>query len=84
MRNKVLAFKPRKGIYEDSNVTFDPKTCQAQSYGWWTFVKRIGGQVVFNDYKYSETTSAHQRKLRLTLEALGIQIDRTVSQRQSL
>lgn len=74
----------RSGLYKSTNVTFNPKTCEAHSYAWWSFVKRIKGKVVFNSYRYSVTTAKHQRKVAQLLEDLGIKIDRTVQVRGGL
>lgn len=62
----------RKGIYQASNVTFDPETCEAYSYGWWKFVGKIGGKIVFNTYSYSNTTIKHQLKVRSLLRDLDL------------
>lgn len=61
--------------YKSKNCTFDVDTCKAVSYGWWVFVDKIDGMVVFNSYRYSVTTAGHQRKVRQLLEELGIRID---------
>lgn len=72
-----LKFMKRAGIYQGSNynVTFDPKTKHAISYKWWTFVAMIEGKLVFNNYRYSVSTSKHQNKIRSLLQELGIKID---------
>ena len=74
----------RSGLYKASNVSFDPVKIEALSYDWWVFVSRIGKLTVFNDYRYSLSTSKHQSKVRALLSDLGIKIDRTVSFRSSL
>lgn len=61
-------------LYKAANVTFNPETCEAYSYGWWRFVAVIGGKLVFNNYNYSTTTSGHQRKVRALLCDLGHEI----------
>lgn len=63
------------GLYQASNVTFNPKTNDATSYSWWLFVKQINGLVVFNNYNFSSTTIKHQYKVRRLLDDLGINID---------
>lgn len=77
--NKIpnLTFKKRSGIYSNStgSLTFDPKTCSAHSYRWWKFVGIVEGQVVFNNFRYSVTTSKQQSKVRQLLRELGIKID---------
>lgn len=70
-----MKYFKRLGIYKASNVTFDSAAMVAVSYGWWVFVARIGGKVVFNNYFYSQATRGHQRKVRNQLERLGIAID---------
>lgn len=59
----------------NDNCTFNPETMQAYSYRHWRFVDVIKGKVVFNSYRYSQTTSTHQRAVRSLLESLGIKID---------
>lgn len=78
-------FRPRKGVYTDGkNNVFNPDSCEATSYEWWTYVKRIKGKVVFNAYPYSHTTQNHQRNMRKLLKALKIKIDVEVSMKSSL
>lgn len=75
MKNLSLPYKPRKKIYESTNVYFDPETCQAYSYDWWRFVDKIDGLVIFNSYSYSRTTQKHQYKVRRLLAELNIKIN---------
>ena len=70
-----MKYYKRLKIYKASNVEFNPQTCQAYSYGWWRFVDKINGKIVFNDYRYSPSTSRHQWKIRSLLSSLGIKID---------
>lgn len=67
----------RSGIYQCSkyNCTFNPKTVEAWSYRWWRFVAKVDGVVVFNSYRYGNTTSKHQSKVRSLMSQLGIKID---------
>lgn len=74
----------KSGTYKASNVTFNPNTMEANSYGWWTFVKRINGKVVFNAHKYSVTTAKHQHKVRSIMVQLGIRPDVIVDTRLCL
>ena len=61
----------RTNTYKASNVTFDPETMEAYSYGWWRFVERTpGGQILFNDYNYSNSTCKHQIKVRRLMREL--------------
>lgn len=70
-----MKFYPRLGIYKKPNCTFNPKTLDAHSYKWWRFVAKIEGKVIFNNYRYSVTTSKHQSQVRTILSDLGIKID---------
>jgi len=77
VRNKI--FKGRNG-----NCTFDPVSMQAHSYKHWRFVDIIKGKVVFNQYRYSHTTSTHQQMVLSVLCSLGIKIDLEVDMYESL
>lgn len=79
-----MKYFKRAGIYKASNVSFDPKLIEARSYDWWVFVKVIKGKVVFNSFRYSNTTSRHQSKVRSLMRELGIKVDLEVSTRLSL
>lgn len=68
----------RSGIYKARNVTFNPKTLEAHSYGWWKFVALVEGKVVASNYRYSVTTAKHQRKVNSLLNDLGIKVDITM------
>lgn len=70
-----MKFYKRLGIYKASNVEFNPDTLSAYSYNWWRFVAKVDGKVVFNNYRYSASTSKHQSKVRALLNELGIKID---------
>ena len=61
-----MQYRPRLKVYKNYNGSnwFDPETETAISYGWWIYLKRINGKLVFNDYRYSVTTAKHQRDLR--------------------
>lgn len=61
--------------WEASNVSFDPETCRAYSYGHWLFADKVNGKVIFNSYSYSVTTNRHQSKIRNLMGKLGIDID---------
>lgn len=67
----------KANIYQASNynVTFNPVTLEAHSYKWWKFVAKIDGLVIFNNYRYSVSTSKHQAKVRSLLATLGVNID---------
>ena len=65
----------KNGTFKASNVTFNPITMEAHSYAWWQFVRVIEGKIVFNNYKYSNTTARHQWKVRRIMNDLGIVVD---------
>jgi hypothetical protein len=74
----------RSGNYAASNVVFDPKSIQAWSYGHWKFVTKINSKVIFNNYRYSVSTSKHQHKVYRLMSQLGIKVDIFVNARPSL
>lgn len=76
--------KLKNGVYEASNVSFDPSKIEATSYNWWTFVIEYRGYVIFNAYTYSPTTRRHQAKVRALMELIGIQTDIVVETKHSL
>jgi len=73
--NPALKYFKKLGVFKASNVLFNPNTMTATSYNWWEFVKKINGKVVFNIYRYSNTTSKHQSKVKSLLKQLNIKID---------
>ncbi len=68
-----LKFFKRLNVYKNSTntVSFNPETKQAYSYRW-NFVGMLKGRLVFNDYNWSTTTSAHQSAVRDVLRELGL------------
>ncbi len=70
-----MKYYTRLKVYKAKNVIFNPETMTAYSYDWWKFVAKIKGNVVFNYYTYSPSTSKHQSKVRSVLHNLGIKID---------
>lgn len=81
-----MFWRPRLGYYTNpsKNAKFYLDRTEATSYNWWSFVKKINGKVVFNEYRYSSETSSHQYGVKKLLELLKIKIDITVSTRESL
>jgi hypothetical protein len=71
-------FFKKTGKYRISNCTFDTYTCVALSWDWWQFVRCIDGLVVFNSFRYSNSTSRHQRMTCALLSELGLTIDMEV------
>ena len=68
-----MKYFKRANIYKNStgtNTFYVEKQC-ATSYGWWEYVKRINGQLVFNNYTYSNSTTNHQSAMRSLLRDLG-------------
>jgi len=68
-----LKFFKRLNVYKNStdNCSFDPNTLIGRSYNW-NFCSKVFGVVVFNDYRWSPTTSCHQSAVVKVLEALKI------------
>ena len=64
----------RPNIYKANNVTFNPETLEAHSYGWWQFVCNHKGKVIFNNVNYSNSTIKHQYKVKNLLTDLGIKL----------
>jgi len=79
-----MKYFTRLNVFKGSNVCFNPETLEATSYDWWFFVKKINGKLVFNDYRYSNSTRRHQRNVQSLLNQLGIKINLYVNQRESL
>jgi hypothetical protein len=81
-----LPYKPRLGLFKSSSGKnyFDPIQCKAVSYNWWTYVTKLKGRVIFNDHRYSVTTSTHQADTRRLMANLGIKIDIYVDTRSSI
>lgn len=75
--NTVVKYMKRANIYKNStgSFTFNPETFEARSYNWWVFVAKVEGKVIFNNYRYSVSTSRHQRLMKNLLNELGIAID---------
>lgn len=73
----ALKFMKRAGIYQRANynITFDPIKIEAISYKWWRFVAVIDGLVIFNNFRYSVSTSKQQREVRALMQELDIRID---------
>lgn len=63
----------RLNVYKNSSgtVSYNPVTKEAYSYRW-KFLCEVKGTMIFNEYKWSVTTSSHQNAVRRTLSALGI------------
>jgi hypothetical protein len=76
-KNPSLKYMKKAAIYKNStgSLTFDPSQIKAVSYNWWTFVAKVDGLVVFNNYRYSVSTSKQQSAVRSLMKDLGIKID---------
>lgn len=84
-----LKYFKRLKVYKNSTGTCvlhaeNKKELEARSYSHWLFLTNIKGVIVFNDYSYSVSTSAHQSCVRSILEELKIKIGLVVYQRESL
>ena len=65
-------------------MQFRRRSNSGPSYGWWCFVKVIGGKVIFNNHHYSTTTRRHQWNTKHLMKELGIKIDFEINTRISL
>lgn len=70
-----MKYYKRLKVYKSSNCFFDPNAIYATSYNWWSFVEIVAGKTVFNDYRYSITTTGHQRKVMRLMKELKMKID---------
>ena len=75
-RNEYVGCNRKARFYADE--------IRATSYDHWNFVNVINGKVVFNWFKYSNTTSNHQWAVNALLQDLGIKVDVTVNMNRSL
>lgn len=83
-KDETMKFIKTKNTYKASNVELDLNTMTAVSYNWWTFLKVIDGQLVFNSYAYSPSTQRQQSKVLKVLAEKGIKIDFIIESRKSL
>ena len=70
-----IPWKPRLEIFKykrRSEVTFNPETLEAESYGHWRFVWESKGKIIFNNYRYSKTTTDHQSMVETLLSQLNL------------
>lgn len=74
-RTSSMRFYKTQNAYKASNCVLNVANLTAYSYGWWRFVDKVKGKVIFNNYSYSPSTCAHQRKVKQSLSELGIKID---------
>lgn len=79
-----LPYQTRNQVFKSKNNYFDPAAFKAVSYNWWTYVTKIKGKVVFNNYRYSVTANKHQGEMQTLLRQLGVKVDLYVSMRSSL
>ena len=64
-----MKYFSRLNVYKNSTGSnmYDPTKQEAFSYRHWRYLQVIEGQLVFNDYSYSNSTSKHQSDLRSLL-----------------
>jgi hypothetical protein len=81
-----LKYLKKSNIYKNSTETcyFNPTTLIATSYSHWVFVKKINNKLVFNDFHYSQQTTAHQSCVKLIMDKLKIKIDVFINTRSDL
>lgn len=75
-----------KNVFQNSTKTnsLDLDKMVATSYQWWTYLKIIDGRLTFNTYRYSVTTSKHQRQTLDLLESMNVKVQVYINQRESL
>jgi hypothetical protein len=83
-KDETMKFIKTKNTYKASNVELDLNTMTAVSYDWWTFLKVIDNQLVFNSYAYSPSTQRQQSKVLKVLAEKGIKIDFFIESKKSL
>jgi hypothetical protein len=78
--------KRNPNLYQNATKTnvLNLDNLTAISYNWWTYLKVIDGKLTFNAYRYSQTTSKHQRQTLNVLKSMGITVENVVNQRESL
>lgn len=81
--SNCLKWRPRLKIWKSGSLQWNPETQEAWSYNW-CFAKRINGKMVFNEYRYSNTTTRHQWEMRGFLKDHKIKIDLTIDTQKSL
>lgn len=79
-----MKYYKRLKVYKGANLLLDVENERAVSYGWWLFLKRIRGKLVFNSYNYSPSTMKHQQKVKRQLSELGIRPDMVIQSPQGL
>lgn len=75
-----MELKTKLNEYKGSNVSLqvseDLKKIAAYSYSWWQFVTTDKvGNIIFNNYTYSNSTSGHQSDVHSKLRWLGLSIN---------
>jgi hypothetical protein len=76
--SNTLKWRPRLKIWKSGALLWDPEREEAWSYNW-CFAKRINGKMVFNEYRYSNTTTRHQSEIHSFFRSHKIKIDLTVN-----
>jgi len=72
-KSSGLKYMVRADEYKSSNVYYSVPGEFAVSYGWWRFVSRINGVLIFNTLRYSPSTGKHQSKVMSLLDSLGLE-----------
>lgn len=70
-----LTYNKRDNRFSNSRGTtgFNPETGEGHSYGWYALTRIIKGKLVLNDYRYSQQTSIHIKRVREVLRDLGLE-----------
>lgn len=85
-RKSSLKYFKKSNLWKNSTGTnvFNPETLEARSYSHWLYLRKVNGKVVFNNYRYSPTTTQHQYALEDLLKELHIKVSYFVSSVRSL
>lgn len=69
-----LKYLPTKRIFKGCNgkCVFNPQSFESFSYGHWKFVFKYKNKIIFNNYRYSNTTTRHQHAIKSLLKSLNI------------
>lgn len=70
-----MKYYKRLKIYKASNVSFDPATNEGRSYNHWLFTMNYKDVILFNCYRYSQSTRRHQG---VVLRQLGYDNDKVI------
>lgn len=82
-----LFWRPRLKVFSDlsGKLTYNHETGIAKSYGhWWLSRRMSNGDVVMNDYRYSQTTWKHRSKLLKFFQSNNITVHHRIASPKGL